>query len=99
MADDAAGPEVPGDKAGPRGNPGSPDRAADAGQAGSRDRAGQPGNTASADEVQPGFREALERKRAREAGTTDVPGGKAAGKIHSTHGPVANHRSFRRKSG
>jgi Family of unknown function (DUF5302) len=99
MAEDAAGPEGPGDKAGPEGDPGSPDQAADAGQAGSRDRAGQPGSTAAADEAQPGFREALERKRAREAGTAGAPGSKTAGKIHSTHGPVANHRSFRRKSG
>ena len=39
---------------------------------------------APADEVQPKFREALERKRAREAGA---------------HGPAMNRRSFRRKSG
>ena len=99
MADDAAGPEGPGDEAAPGGDPGSPDPAADDGQAGSRDRAGQPGSTASADEVQSGFRAALERKRAREAGTSGVPGGKAAGKIHGTQGPAANRRSFRRKSG
>jgi Family of unknown function (DUF5302) len=99
MADDAAGPEGPGDKAAPGGNPGSPDRAADAAQTGSRDRVGHPGDTASTDEVQPGFRAALERKRAREAGTSGVPGGKAAGKIHGTQGPAANRRSFRRKSG
>ena len=99
MADKAAGPEGSGDKASPEGKPGSPDRAADAGQAGSRDSAGQPGSTASADEVQPGFREALERKRAQEAGSTGAPRGKATGKIHGTHGPAANRRSFRRKSG
>jgi hypothetical protein len=99
MADNAAGPEGPEDKAGPEGKPGSLDRAADAGQAESRDRASQPGSTGSADEVQPGFREALERKRAREADTAGVPRGKAAGKIHGTHGPAASRRSFRRKSG
>lgn len=93
MADKAAGPE------GPEGKPGAPDRDADAGQAASRDRASQPGNTASADEAQPGFREALERKRAREAGTVGAPRGKAEGKIHRAHGPAANRRSFRRKSG
>jgi hypothetical protein len=99
MADKAAGPEGSGDKAGPGGTPGSPDRAADVGQGESRDSAGQPDNTASAAEVQSGFREALERKRAQEAGTAGAPRGKATGKIHGTHGPAANRRSFRRKSG
>jgi hypothetical protein len=49
--------------------------------------------------VQPECREALERKRAREAGTVGVPRGKDAGKIHRPHGPASNRRSFRRKSG
>ena len=52
-----------------------------------------------ADEVQPKFREALERKRAREAGTHGAPGAKDTGKIHGAHGPATNRRSFRRKSG
>jgi hypothetical protein len=99
MADKAARPEGSGDKAGPGGKPGSADRAADADQAGSRDSAGQPGSTGSADEAQLGFREALERKRAQEAGASGAPRGKAAGKIHGAHGPAANRRSFRRKSG
>ena len=54
---------------------------------------------APADEVQPKFREALERKRAREAGVVSAPRGKDAGKIHGAHGPAGNRRSFRRKSG
>jgi Family of unknown function (DUF5302) len=45
------------------------------------------------------FRAALERKRAREAGTIGAPGGKDAGKVHNAHGPARNRRSFRRKSG
>jgi Family of unknown function (DUF5302) len=99
MADNATGPEGPGDKTGSVGKPDSADRATDAGQAEPRDKASQPGNATSADEGQQGFREALERKRAREAGAADVPRGKTAGKIHGTRGPAANRRSFRRKSG
>ena len=98
MADKAAGPESSGDKASPENKPGSPDRAT-AGQAKSRDSAGQQNKATSGDEVQPEFREALERKRAREAGTVGAPRGKDAGKIHRPHGPAGNRRSFRRKSG
>ena len=54
---------------------------------------------APADEKQAQFREALERKRAREAGAHGAPGAKDAGKIHGAHGPAMNRRSFRRKSG
>ena len=54
---------------------------------------------APADEVQPKFREALERKRAREAGTIGAPRGKGTGKVHDAHGPAMSRRSFRRKSG
>jgi hypothetical protein len=99
MADKAAGPESSGDKAGPGKNPGSPDRASAAGQAKSRDSAGQHDEATSKDEMQPKFREALERKRAREAGTVGAPRGKDAGKIHGAHGLARNRRSFRRKSG
>jgi hypothetical protein len=49
--------------------------------------------------VQPKFREALERKRAREAGTVGAPRGKDTGKIHGAHGPAMSRRPFRRKSG
>ena len=98
MAEKAAGPERSGDKAGPGKKPGSPDRASAAGQAESGD-GGRRNEASSADEVQPKFREALERKRAREAGTVGAPGGRDPGKIHSAHGPARNRRSFRRKSG
>ena len=45
------------------------------------------------------MREALERKRAKEAGTGRGRGGKDTGKIHGAHGPARQRRSFRRKSG
>jgi hypothetical protein len=98
MADKAAGPGSSGDKASPGNKPDSPDEAT-AGQAQSRDSAGQRDKAASADEMQPKFREALERKRARKAGTVGAPLGKYPGKIHGAHGPATNRRSFRRKSG
>jgi hypothetical protein len=93
MADKAAGSE------GSDGKPGSPDRVTDADQAAPGDRAGQPGSAVSADDVRTGFREALERKRAQEAGAAGGSRGKNGGKIHGAHGPAANRRSFRRKSG
>jgi hypothetical protein len=99
MADKAARPDSPADKVSPGKKPGSPDQATAAGQAKSRDNAGQRGKATSADEVQPKFREALERKRAREAGVVSAPRGKDAGKIHGAHGPAGSRRSFRRKSG
>jgi hypothetical protein len=99
MADNAAKPESPGDKVNAGKEPDSPDRAAAAGQAKSRNSAGQRDTATSKDEVQPKFREALERKRAREAGTIGAPRGKDAGKVHDAHGPARNRRSFRRKSG
>jgi len=99
MADKAARPEGPGDKASPGRKPGSPERATAAGQAKPGNGTGQRDEATSAAEVAPKFREALERKRAREAGTVGAPRGKDAGKIHSAHGPARNRRSFRRKSG
>jgi hypothetical protein len=99
MADNAAKPESPGDKVNSGKEPDSPDQAAAAGPAKSRDSAGQRDTATSKDEVQPKFREALERKRAREAGTIGAPRGKDAGKVHDAHGPARNRRSFRRKSG
>lgn len=53
----------------------------------------------SEDEMKRKFREALERKRARQADTNMVRGGKEPGKVHSAHGPARSRRSFRRKSG
>jgi len=99
MADKAAGPEGSGAMASRGKKPASPDRASPAGQAKPGDRAGRAGKATSADEVQFQFREALERKRAREADTAGAPGRPDAGKIHGAHGPARNRRSFRRKSG
>jgi hypothetical protein len=99
MADKAAGPERSGDMASRGKKPGSPDRANPGGQAKPGDGAGPRDQATSADEAQLHFREALERKRAREAGTADTPGRQDAGKIHGSHGPARNRRSFRRKSG
>ena len=99
MAGKTAGPERSGGMASRGKKPGSPDRASPAGQAEPGDSAGRRDKATSADEVQSQFREALERKRAKEAGATGAPGRQDAGKIHSTHGPAGNRRSFRRKSG
>ena len=99
MADKAARPERPGDKVNSAKELDSPDQATAAGQGTSRDSAGEPDTATSGDDVQPKFREALERKRAREAGTIGAPRGKDAGKVHGAHGPARNRRSFRRKSG
>ena len=51
------------------------------------------------DEARRKFREALDRKRAREA---DADGGRAgmdAGQVPGAHGPARSRRTFRRKSG
>lgn len=93
MPDKAAKADSPGGKA----NPGK-DQATAGGPAGSRDSAGQQ-DAAAGDDLQPKFREALERKRAREAGTKGAPRGKGTGKVHDAHGPAMSRRSFRRKSG
>jgi hypothetical protein len=99
MAGEAAGPERSGDMATRGKKPGSPDRASLAGEAEPGDSAGRQDKATSADEMQLQFREALERKRAKEAGAAGAPGRQDAGKIHSAHGPARNRRSFRRKSG
>jgi hypothetical protein len=51
------------------------------------------------DEARRKFREALERKRAQEAGTGDGSEGKDAGKVPRTQGPARSRRSFRRRGG
>jgi hypothetical protein len=106
MADKAAGPEDPGDKASPGKKPDSPDQVIAGGQAKSRDGAARgddgaarDGKAAAQGEAQLKFREALERKRAREAGVAGARPGTDAGKIHGAHGPARNRRQFRRKSG
>jgi uncharacterized protein DUF5302 len=87
MADKASGPEGPTSEAGP---------ASGAGPAGNV----SPGDGADAeDEARRKFREALERKRAKEADTARARGGQDTGKIHGVHGPAGQKRSFRRKSG
>jgi hypothetical protein len=87
MADTASGPEGPKSEAGPKSGTGP------GGKAG-------PGGGASAeDETRRKFREALERKRAKEAGPGRARGGQDTGKIHGAHGPAGQKRSFRRKSG
>jgi hypothetical protein len=45
------------------------------------------------------FREALERKRSREAGAARGLGGKPAGNVPGGHGPARSRRSFRRRGG
>jgi hypothetical protein len=51
------------------------------------------------DEANRKFREALERKRDREAATAGGLGGKDAGKVQGAHGPARSRRSFRRRGG
>ena len=51
------------------------------------------------DEARRKFREALDRKRAKEADTDGGRAGTDAGPVHSAHGPARSRRSFRRKSG
>lgn len=50
-------------------------------------------------EAQRKFREALERKRAKESDQTSAQRGKDTGQIHGAQGPARNRRDFRRKSG
>jgi hypothetical protein len=99
MADKASGPE------GPKSEAGSKSEAGPQSETGSHGGAGPAGNTspgdgASAeDEARRKFREALERKRAKEADAGRGRGGQDTGKIHGVHGPAGQKRSFRRKSG
>jgi Family of unknown function (DUF5302) len=58
-----------------------------------------PEREGSEEEMKRKFREALERKRAEQAGANAARGGKDAGKVHGAHGPAGNRRSFRRKTG
>ncbi|WP_217168047.1 DUF5302 domain-containing protein [Streptomyces sp. AC512_CC834] len=45
------------------------------------------------------FREALERKRGKQAEAAALAANADVAKIRGTHGPAASQRSFRRKSG
>jgi hypothetical protein len=53
----------------------------------------------SEEEAKRKFREALERKRAKQADANMTRGGKDAGKVHGARGLARNRRSFRRKTG
>jgi Family of unknown function (DUF5302) len=53
----------------------------------------------SEDETKRKFREALERKRAKQAEAGDGRGSKDTGKVAGTHGPAHQRRSFRRRGG
>ena len=87
MADTASGPEGPKSEAAPTSGAGPE------GTPGPGDGAG------AEDETRRKFREALDRKRAKEADAGRTRGGKDTGKIHGAHGPAGQKRSFRRKSG
>jgi hypothetical protein len=87
MADTASEPDDPQDKAGAESEP-SPE-----------DKAGAESEPSPEDEARRKFREALDRKRAKETGTAQARGGPDTGKIHGAHGPARMRRSFRRKSG
>jgi hypothetical protein len=87
MAETASEPEGPDNEASSGGDVSSKGKAA------SRDEAN------SEDEARRKFREALERKRAKEVDTSHTQHGKETGKIHGVHGPARHRRSFRRKSG
>jgi hypothetical protein len=58
-----------------------------------------PERAGSEEEMKRRFREALDRKRARQADANAARGGKDGGKVDGAHGPARNRRSFRRKSG
>jgi hypothetical protein len=53
----------------------------------------------SEEEISRKFREALERKRAKNADANAARGGKDAGKVHGARGLARSRRSFRRKTG
>jgi Family of unknown function (DUF5302) len=55
-----------------------------------------PSAEADFDELKRKFREALDRKRGEHA---SAEGAHGTGKVHGSHGPAVNRRSFRRKSG
>jgi hypothetical protein len=58
-----------------------------------------PERDGSEDEMKRKFREALERKRAKQADGNAARGGQDAGKVHGAHGPAGSRRSFRRRTG
>ena len=88
MADTASGPEGPKSVAGPKSGAGPGDKMSPG-----------DGTAGAEDESRRKFREALDRKRAKEADSGRARGGQDTGKIHGAHGPAGQRRSFRRKSG
>jgi uncharacterized protein DUF5302 len=64
-----------------------------------REGSKEPDPEGSEEETKRKFREALERKRAKQTDANAGRGGKDAGKVHGAHGPAQNRRSFRRKTG
>ena len=58
-----------------------------------------PERDGSGDEMKRKFRQALDRKRAKQADANAARGGQDAGKARGAHGPARNRRSFRRKTG
>jgi hypothetical protein len=64
-----------------------------------REGSEEPDPEGSEEERKRKFREALERKGAKQADANAARGGKDAGKVHGAHGPAQNRRSFRRKTG
>jgi hypothetical protein len=53
----------------------------------------------SEEEMKRKFRDALERKRAKQTDANAARGGEDAGKVHGAQGPARSRRSFRRKTG
>jgi hypothetical protein len=51
------------------------------------------------EEIKRKFREALERKHAKDADTNAARGGQDGGKVHGARGLARSRRSFRRKTG
>ncbi len=58
-----------------------------------------PERAGSGEEMKRKFREALDRKRAKQADANAAHSGQDAGKARGAHGPARNRRSFRRKTG
>ncbi|HEX3388259.1 MAG TPA: DUF5302 domain-containing protein [Streptosporangiaceae bacterium] len=51
------------------------------------------------DEAKRKFREALDRKRSKQADLNARQSARDGGKVHGAHGPAQSKRAFRRKSG
>jgi hypothetical protein len=58
-----------------------------------------PGPESPEDEAKRKFREALDRKRTKQADLNARQSARDGGKVQNAHGPAQSKRSFRRKSG